>query len=531
MERLRDQSDFDLVVIGGGIVGAGIALDAASRGMTVALFERSDYAGGTSSRSTKLFHGGIRYMAQYRFGLVREGLREQKIIERTADYLYEPLEFVIPLFRDRGFGDVPRWVRHPRVIPIALRLGLWLYDALGGRRVRRHRTLSRDEVLRMAPRLRPAGLRGGFAYWDAQTDDARLTLAVVRTAVAHGAVTLNWSEVTAVAARDGGFTVAIHDRLSATDRTVSARAVVAATGAFAAPPLDGSAAPIGVVSSSGAHLIAELDDVGLSDRALALPETDDGRVLYLIPWRGRALIGTTDMPYHGAVAHPRPSSSEVAYLERHLDQYLELDELRPVSSFSGLRSLAVKPGQSTARASRRVKIAAAAPGYLLVAGGKLTGYRVIAARVTDRIGRHIGKRTGGRTRDLLLAGTGADPEAIAARAAEVGFDPEFGRVLYRRYGSEAAAVLDLATDPEMRRMLGNGHAATAEVVHAVRHECAVTVADFALRRTRLAWFTADHGRSDAALIAFVMAGELGWSEAETADAVAAYEEELVREGL
>ena len=229
LERLAATAQLDTLVVGGGVVGAGVALDAAARGLRVALVDRSDFGAGTSSRSTKLLHGGIRYMPQFRFGLVREGLLEQKVLHKTADYLYEPLEFILPLYRQRGFGDVPRLLRNPRLIPLALRAGLILYDVLGARRDGRHYRVTADEVHRMAPLLSTEGLRGGFVYTDALTDDARLGLAVTRTAVERfGALAVNWTEAIAVHHDGTGYLIHLHDRLGDTHLEVRARTVVAA---------------------------------------------------------------------------------------------------------------------------------------------------------------------------------------------------------------------------------------------------------------------------------------------------------------
>ena len=337
--RLDD--NFDILVIGGGVVGAGVALDAASRGLRTALVDRDDFASGTSSRSTKLLHGGVRYLPQMRFGLVREGLREQKVLEHTADYLVSPFDFVIPVYKDRGFADAPRWARHPLIFPIALRLGLWFYDRLGGRgRSKSKRRIDVAEMQRRFPRIKTDNLRHGVVYRDYQTDDARLTVMIVKTAVEHGAVAAGWMEATSVESDgSGGFLVTIADRLEGGEVAVRAKTVIAATGAFT-PPTGTGDDPIPVVLSKGAHLVTPADAVGVTDSALVLPETEDERVMFVVPWLGRAVVGTTDTPYSGDPAHPLTDGDDTAYMLRHIHIYLDTLRFEPISAWSGLRALA-----------------------------------------------------------------------------------------------------------------------------------------------------------------------------------------------
>ncbi len=527
-------SSFDLLVIGGGVIGAGVALDAASRGMRVALVERDDFAAGTSSRSTKLLHGGVRYLPQLRFGLVREGLREQKVLARTADFLVEPFDFVIPVYRSRGFADAPRWARHPAVFPIALRLGLWLYDRLGGRHHRMKRRIDLDEVRRRFPRLRTEDLRHALVYRDYQTDDARLTMLLVKTAAEHGAVAFNWVEADRIHRSGDGYAVTVTDRLGGGSGRVGTRAVVAATGAFAPPPGVGKQ-PLPLVLSKGAHVVTDLGAVGLTHSALVLPETEDARVLFVIPWRGHAVVGTTDTPYHGDPEHPLTDAGDTEYLLRHLRDYLDVGDLAPISSWSGLRALVGSAGRSTAKASREHKIARLAPGLIQVAGGKLTGYRRIAEQVVDRVARHLGTKTRSTTEHVLLSGAGVDDylaDHVLARAGELGVDPTCATRLVERYGGHAEVILELAADrADLARPIGEGRWILAETAYAARHESAATITDFVQRRTRLAWFTADHGRRDLAAIGEVMAGELRWDDARLAKELERVEADLEAEGL
>ncbi len=540
LARLREQGSFDVVVIGGGIVGAGVAKDAAGRGLKVALLERSDFGSGTSSRSTKLLHGGIRYLPQLRFGLVREGLKEQKVLARTADYLYEPLEFVIPIYRGRGFADAPRWARHPRVFPIALRLGLLVYDLLGGRifgrwRRYRHRTVSAAEALQMAPGLRPEGLLRAFVYWDAQTDDARLTLAAIKTAVANGrAVAVNWLEAKEVHRSGAGYHVVGVDRLGGETIGITTRSVVAATGAFHPPAEDTGGELLRVVQSKGVHLTAAAADVGLGHQAIVLPETEDERVIYVIPWQGTAVIGTTDTPYDGDTAHPTASADDVDYLMRHVREYFNVNNVEPISAWAGLRALVDTGAASTSEASREHKVEQVMPGFVQVAGGKLTGYRHIAADVTAMIAKHLDKKGKPTTAHDPLVGSGGGEgyaALLAKRLAMIDVDGDYGYLLYRRYGTTAAEVVTLLEENEsLRHRLGDG-STLAEVVFGARFEAVAGLTDFTLRRTRLSWFTRDHGRADAAAIADALAAELGWDEAARTDHLQRFERELAAEGL
>lgn len=535
-ERLTNLPDgCDLVVIGGGVVGAGTALDAAARGLRVCLVERGDFAAGTSSRSTKLLHGGVRYLPQLRFGLVRQSLREQVILRRTADHLVSPLDFVIPIYRDRGFADAPVWARRPWITPTAVRLGLWAYDRLGGRRGEDlQRRITVAEVRERFPRLRPNGLRHGIVFRDYQTDDARFTLALVRSAAAHGAIALNWVSADRVTGGPLGYRVEVTDRLSGAAATIPARSVVAATGAFPPPPGPGRR-PLGLRLSKGIHLVAGAGALGLTGSALVLPETDDRRVLFLVPWMGWALVGTTDTVYRGDPAAPLPAPEDVAYLLRHLAEYLDVSEPGVVSAWAGLRALADTGRGATASVSREHEVRELAAGYFQVAGGKLTGYRRIAGEVVDAVSRRLGRREPCRTDEIPLVGAGITPGAAAEvrqQASRIGLAPIWAERLLARYGTEAGGVLALAVE---RPGLGAPVAGTvhlrAEVTFAARRELAETIADVLLRRTHIAWTTPDHGRGVAGEVAGLLADELGWDAARSRRECERLERTLAAEGL
>jgi len=524
---LADGSRFDVLVVGGGVIGCGTALDIAARGLRVALIEQHDFAAGTSGRSTKLFHGGIRYLPQFQFQLVAEGLREQEVLAQIADYLFESLEFVVPVYKHIGLADAPAWAAKGRRASLALRAGLLLYDLLGGfdRPGSRHRRISVDELKQIVPHLRDEGLQSGFVYSDARTDDARLVIAIARTAVDRfGTVAVNRARATSVNSLKDGYAVTVTDLASHEDFRVEARAVVVATGAFPAPTVDGSP-PLDVIVSKGAHLVVKRDHIGLGDRALVLPRTDDGRVMYIVPWADHALIGTTDTPYDGDLAHPAADPADIDYLIRHVGRYLEVPPFRPLSSFAGLRALADDGSGQTAQVSREHVIAEPRPGYVQVAGGKLTTYRRISADAAGVVAKRLRVAVKSPTKTLPLSGAGGGHDP--SKSVDV-----IERTRYRRYGANASEIeAIIAQRPEFGMTLGDERTTLAEVVHACRRESAVSISDFTLRRTRIAWLTMDHSRKDQHAIARVMGTELGWSEAEINRQIEAHEAELKAEGL
>lgn len=532
--ELVDGPRWDLLVAGGGAIGSALARDAAGRGLRTALAEREDFASGASGKSTKLLHGGIRYLPHFRFGLIREGLREQDILRRTADFLYSDLDFVIPLFRGSGLADLPRWASFGPARSPLLRAGLGMYDLLGGRRGgARSRRVAAGEVAEMFPALRTEGLRGGFAYRDASTDDARLTICALKTAVLrHGATAVSGTAVEGIAPDREGFRVSLRDEEGSFQ--ILTRSVISATWAFPPPPLEGEPPRPGMRLSKGAHLLYRAEDLGVRDRALVLPDTGDGRIMFAIPWLGMALVGTTDTPYEGHPGRARPEPEDVEYLRERLARYLDADRAEPVSAFAGLRALADRSG-STAAASREHKILEPVPGCLRIAGGKLTAFRAIAAEAVDRACAFLGvdqpSRTAGEM--LLGAGTGGSfTTGLLRRAETLGLPADYGRSLIARYGRESEAVLRLAEQiPAGLALVGPSGIIRAEVAYAARRESAGSVADFALRRTNLARTSPDRGRSDAPAVAEVLARELNWPPSRAQKALPDYEQALTAEGL
>jgi glycerol-3-phosphate dehydrogenase len=531
LTRLRGGT-FDVLVIGGGITGAGVACEAAARGLSVALVERGDFAQGTSSGSTKLIHGGLRYLPMLDVAQVREGLEEQNRLLCNAPHLVRPLPFVLPLYRGslRPLGlSLPRPLRVG--LPLGLAFGLWAYDRLAGRiGPRRHRRLAPADLAALVPALRQEGLRHAFLYYDAQTDDARLTLAVLRTAVSHGAVAANYVEVVGVRTEAGRCTGAdVVDRLSGARSVVSARTTINAAGVWA-EAVAGFVAPptFRLRRAKGVHIVLRNGPLGMHRAALVLPETDDGRVAFVVPWQGALLVGTTDTEWDRADGAPPVGRDDVAYLLDHAARFLTvpLPAREILGAFASLRPLVSIGGRSSAHLSRRHEVVRSAEGFYSIIGGKLTTYRRMAEDVMNAAtGRRAG--TPSRTRTLPLIGAAELRQALPDlrdRARRLRLPRRTWLHLIRTYGTETARVCDLVAErPSLGTPLVEGcpHIG-AEVVIAARHEMAVTLEDVLLRRTRLAHLLPRQGVEIAAKVATLMGDELEWPIDSRADRVAEY---------
>jgi glycerol-3-phosphate dehydrogenase len=520
----------DVVVIGGGVVGAGAALDAASRGLSVALVEARDIAAGTSSRSSKLIHGGLRYLEMLDFALVREALTERSLqLERLAPHLVRPVSFVYPLTHHA-------WER-PYVGS-----GLLLYDTMGlgrgrGRGLPRHRHLSRAAARRHFPSLRPDALIGAVQYWDAQVDDARHTLAVARTAVALGAAVATRSQVVDLL-REGGRVVGarVRDLESSTEIDARAACVVNATGVWTDGilALAGPESPLRVRASKGVHLVVPKDRID-GDAGLIL--RTERSVLFVIPWGRHWIIGTTDTDWHLDLAHPAASRRDIEYLLDHLNRVLvdpiTTDDVEGV--YAGLRPLLSGESEATSKLSREHRVSRPAPGLVVVAGGKYTTYRVMAEDTVDAAVEQLGRSVPPSCTDRLpLLGADGWPALHNRRhllAAGSGLPLASIDHLLGRYGSEIADVLDLIAErPELASLLpGTEDYIGAEVVHAARCEGALHLADVLVRRTRMSIECRDRGEAAAAPVARLLAGELGWDEARVDDEVAYYLARLAAE--
>jgi glycerol-3-phosphate dehydrogenase len=392
----------DVLVIGGGITGAGTALDAAARGYRVGLIERTDFASGTSSRSTKLVHGGIRYLPQFDLPLVREALLERGRLLRNAPHLVRPLAFILPLYASSRH-PVGLSIAPPKGIGLDLILdtGLFMYDELAGKEnVGRHRRISPAEVLERARCLTPRALKTGFVYYDAQTDDARLTLAVLRTAVDYGALAANYTEALGFHRDESGSITGVVARdtrapIDGAETLLRARHVVNATGVWAEETerLAGDAPNLSIAPSKGTHLVFPRDALDLGDEAVVLPETADGRIIFIVPWLSRALVGTTDDGVADAT-EPVANDKEIDYLLGHLNKFVNrpLSRSDIVATYAGYRPLLrLRKGRTPSRLSRTHTVVESADGLVTVSGGKLTTYRVLAQDVVDRVDAREGR--------------------------------------------------------------------------------------------------------------------------------------------
>jgi glycerol-3-phosphate dehydrogenase len=482
-----------VLVVGGGITGAGVALDAASRGLRTALVERHDFGAGTSSKSSKLVHGGLRYLSQGDYGLVAQALAERQRLLENAPHLVRPLPFLIPAYGSRA---------KMRAISAAL----WTYDLIGGFRIgSRHRRLSVADTLARSPALRPARLVGGHLYLDAHADDARLTLAVLRTAVLdHRAVAANYAPVRELRAGAG----AVIDA-GGCDIEVRASVVVNATGVWGDALAGDGASAATIRPAKGVHVTvpASLVPTGV---ALVLPVPADGRSIFVVPWAGtdRVYIGTTDTDYHGSLDSPACTAEDTAYLLDAVNAALTttLTAGDVVGSWAGLRPLVAGAGsERSADLSRRHRVTRAAEGVVTIAGGKLTTYRAMAADTVDEVQAALGRpRSPSRTARLALRG--------AAGAGAV--DP--ADHLASRYGSEARVVRAMiAAEPALAEpLVPTLPYQRAEAVYAARYEMARTLDDVLARRTRALILARDASVAAAAGVAKLMAPELGWSDAE-----------------
>ncbi|GHJ43022.1 FAD-dependent oxidoreductase [Catellatospora sp. TT07R-123] len=507
---LAERDDLDILVIGGGVVGAGAALDAATRGLRVGLVEARDWAGGTSGNSSKLIHGGLRYLEMLDFGLVREALRERSLLmRRLAPHLVQPVPFLYPLAH-RG------WER------VYAGAGLMLYDSMGssgepGRSMPRHRHLSRREALRACPSLRPDALTGAIQYHDAQVDDARYTMFLVRTAVAHGALAAN--RVRAVdLLRDGDRVVGarLHDTEHDRFLDVRARQVVNATGVWTDDVNRMTDAPeeFTVRASKGVHLVVPEDRLRLSTGLILRTASS---VLFVIPWEHHWIIGTTDTDWHLDPSRTVATGGDIDYLLREVNKVLldplTRDDVQAV--YAGLRPLISRGSKATAKLSREHAVASPAPGLVTVAGGKFTTYRVMAADAVDAAARAMAVGARSCTDQVPLVGADGFTALRNRRrelAAAYGLHPRLLSHLLSRHGGLVDEVLSLLrADPGLARPLeGAERHLRAEIHYAASHEGARRLDDVLTRRTRISLHTRDRGTAAARPAAEIMAEVLGW---------------------
>lgn len=504
LQRLRSIDQWDVIIIGGGATGLGVAVESAARGYHTLLLEQGDFAQGTSSRSTKLIHGGVRYLRQGNLALVLEALHERGLLRQNAPQLVHHLAFVVPLYD---------WWEGP-----FYGIGLKLYDMLAGKLgLGPSQNLSREETLQRIPTLEPEGLRGGVIYYDGQFDDARLAVCLAQTAAGLGATVINYLKVTALL-KSGDLIagLAAEEVESGESFELQARVVINATGVFcdAIRQMDDPQAPNLIAPSQGIHLVLDRSFLP-SDHAIMVPHTDDGRVLFAIPWHNRTLVGTTDTPIDEIHMEPRPLAAEVDFLLTHAARYLTQDPTpaHVLSVFAGLRPL-VKSHEAatTAALSRDHSLIISPSGLLTITGGKWTTYRKMAQDTIDQAAEMAGlPEQASNTHSLRLHGWQAEVDSQSHWSV---------------YGSEAAALHELMAAQEglAAQLHPNLPYRAVEVVWAARHEMARCVADVLARRTRALLLDAAASMAIAPAVAQLLAQELGRDEKWQAQQVAQYRE-------
>lgn len=537
LDQLR-RSVFDVLIIGGGITGAGVALDAAARGLRVALVERRDFASGTSCSSTKLVHGGIRYLPQLDIGLVREALVERGLLLHNAPRLVEPLLFVLPIFR---FNRRPLGLQFvPPAGPLLvgyLELGLLAYDLLAGRRnIERHRRLNLSAVHDIVPALRTGGLLGIFGYFDARTNDARLVMNVLASARRHGATICNYCAVIGFERSGGQLRAAqVRDELTGEEFTIQARIFVNATGIWGEEieRLALGTPTVHIAPSKGVHLVLPQERVGVTQAAVVIPETSDGRLLFVIPYEGRAILGTTDTGA-GPLDNPRADDSDVDFLLDHANQYFDVGISRAdvISAYAGYRPL-IRRGvaEVTAQLSRSHELIEHESGLISILGGKLTTYRRMAEETVDRIQRRLRQPVRHVTARLPLVGRERLEEAIPAivtLAQQLSVEESVPWLL-RAYGTDARSVLELAAEDErLASPIVRGLPyLLAEVVYACRNELALRIGDVLERRTWVLFADRQHGLGALSAVGELMARELGWEPDELACQMDTYRQRVL----
>jgi glycerol-3-phosphate dehydrogenase len=527
LDRLAG-TEFDVLVIGGGITGAGAALDAASRGLRVALVEARDLASGTSSRSSKLIHGGLRYLEQFDFKLVWEALRERDLlVSKLAPHLVKPVSFLYPLHR--------KVLERPYV-----GAGLVLYDAMEGtkRPVPHHKHLTVRGALRLAPGLKPAGLAGALLYYDAQTDDARYTVTVARTAAAHGALIANRVSAQKLLRSDEGGAegqivgARVRDEETGRELEVRAKRVVLCAGVWTdlVHELGGIRAGYKVRMSKGVHIVVPYEAIRADTGIISRTEKS---VLFIIPWGQRWIVGTTDTDWTGDRAEPTPTGEDIDYILEHANRVLDrpLTRADVIGVYAGLRPLvAADDSKPTTKLSREHVVDTPVPGLTSIAGGKFTTYRLMARDVVDAAVAGLPETVPPSvTGQLPLLGADGLPavRASAGRlAADYDVPEDVVTHLIARYGALATEVLDLIqADKTLGRPLLAGYPyLRAEVAHAVTHEGALHAEDVLARRVRLLIESSDAGRSAAPEVVSIMAGLLGWNRRRRAAELRRYQD-------
>lgn len=520
--------EFDLIVVGGGVTGAACARDAALRGLSVLLLEKNDFASGTSSRSSKLIHGGLRYLETYQFKLVAESLRERELALKLAPHLtrVDPFLYLVYEGDDYGLG--------------MLNFALTFYDVASGHwRARRHQMLSAAKVLQREPHLNPHGLRGAGMFFDVLTDDARFTLDLIKSAAEHGALTLNHVAVTGLIRQGQRITgVEARDELTGQLLRMHAKQVVNATGPWAGQLLakEYGAPAARLLPSKGIHIVLDKKDFPL-DTAVFIRSPDDGRVTWPMPSLepDRVYLGTTDTEYHGDLDQVEPTEKDIQYLlnvANHTIPDAHVDESHVLASWAGVRPLiAPAPGTTVGSASREHKVETGPGDMITVTGGKLTSHRVMARHVIDTAVKALrDKRTGYRAHRVPISGGNSDAlSGIRARLRQSSVPEPIALRWLRHFGANADRLLELWNDePAAREVIAPRDVTAAELTYCLRHEFCSSLEDFMVRRTSLFFWDGQGGLDAVSDIADRMASALSWTPDQRARQVEQYRQLVAR---
>ena len=534
--------EVDLIVVGGGITGAGIARDAARRGLRVALFEQNDIAYGTSSRSSKLIHGGLRYLESYEFSLVFESVSERRVVLDLAPHLVNPLAFLFPVYQGSR--------KSLRMIDA----GMWLYDGLAlFRSPKRHQTLKPSEVAKEEPMLKQEGLQGAPVYYDCSTDDARLTLETTIDAIQNGAVVVNWARVDALTKDDQGRVsgVIVKNARDGSLREVKAHTVINATGPWTDEVLAMSGPRAGKLlrPTKGIHIVVDRERLPIEHAVVLFHPTDD-RVLFALPWGERTYLGTTDTDYEGSPGTEAATLEDVDYLidasNHHFpNNHITRDDV--ISTWAGLRPLIAPEPEigeiSESQVSREHQILIGEDGLITIAGGKLTTYRKMAKECVDTavnllklMGKLPADIHSGQTFKFPLPGAVGWPEdddhdkvaADLTKACDCGLSAEVSRHLVDTYGMRAVELAKLcATDPSLMEPIVAGRVEImAQIDFGVREELAASISDIMIRRTQIFFRDFQQGLGSLEKVALRMAHLIGWSDEEKQKSIDAYKAEV-----
>ena len=527
---------FDFLVIGAGITGAGVAQDAASRGYSTLLIDKGDFASGTSSKSTKLIHGGLRYLANLQVQVTRESLSERRLQQQLAPHMVWSLPFVIPCYRGSFFKN------------LKLKLGLFAYDLLAGfSNKTRHKTISPGEVLAHCPGISRAGLVGGLLYYDCRTDDARHVLEVILSAVQFGGRAANYMSMQRALKDASGKLIGavLKDELSGETLTVYARQIVNATGVWSQATCKAAQSHFNgeLLPSKGVHIALKRERLPV-DSAVIIPSVHDDRFLFAVPWYDQVIVGTTDSGYKGDLDNPRVEPDEELYIlsaVNRLFPYLRLTSKDVCGRYAGLRPLVKKVGvQKTADLSRQHSLELSPERLLSISGGKLTTYRLMAKETVDLAQNQILKSLPGRkpvscwTENLILGGFNAGESvesfkrSFERKALALGLSAETAAYLTLVYGKRAEQVLDLVErDPHLAEPLVAGHPyILAQVLYAVRYEAAQSLGDVLSRRIRLSILDTNAAAVAADKAYALIAYELGWKDNEKESRLRSFRQEM-----